>query len=84
MSPITARATHRRVLSYHAQQLAILLSKLDQGLRLAGIDPDHDRQYLDVVATIRETHYKIGTLGKATCGSEVAAEMYLDNRGLTP
>lgn len=83
MSPITAKATHRRVLSYHIQQLAMLLNSLDQGLRIAGIDPEYDRQHLDMVATLKEMRYKLESLGKETCAI-TSAFIYLDSRGLTP
>ena len=82
MNPITAKATELRVLQHHAQQLQIQLSKLDQGLSLAGIDPHRYPQHILLSLTIRSVHRTIGELSaiKATA----IAEMYEDNRGLTP
>ncbi|MNV85366.1 hypothetical protein D3C71_1793160 [compost metagenome] len=82
MSPITARATEIRVMQYHAQQLATVLSKLDQGLLLCGKNPEqhHVREHL--VSALRVVHGHIGTLLGAQ--SLARSEEYLDNRGLTP
>lgn len=82
MSPITARATQLSVLRYHVQQLTTLLSKLDQGLRLCGIDPEKDVLRRQMVDAIRAVHGKIGAL--MCSNSVVASQMYADNRGLTP
>jgi hypothetical protein len=82
MSPITAKATERRVLDYHVQQLKVLLSKLDQGLVLAGVDPEDCHHRRTLVYVIRECHARIGSLCKAS--ADTRGQMYLDNRGLTP
>lgn len=82
MSPITAKATERRVLDYHVQQLQKNLSQLRQGLVLAGFNPEDHKIYRGLVSAIRETHSAIGALCKVEC--DTRGQMYLDNRGLTP
>lgn len=82
MSPITAKATHLSVLRYHVQQLTVLLSRLDQGLLLSGQTPESHPIRSHLVEAIRMSHSQIGTL--MCTKSVVAAEMYADNRGLTP
>lgn len=76
MNPITAKATELRVLTHHAGALQIQLSKLNQGLRLAGVDPESNHHHKVLVEAIRSVHTAIGAM--------TTAEMYLDNRGLTP
>lgn len=84
MSPITQRATLKRVLEYHAQQLQIQLSRLEQGLKLAGNDAERFSEDIrtDLVDCIRLVHVRIGTL--YSMESDGVADMYFDNRGLHP
>ena len=82
MNPITAKATELRVLQHHAQQLQIQLSKLDQGLRLAGVNPERYPQHILLSLTIRSVHRTIGELSALKVNA--IAETYLDNRGLHP
>lgn len=82
ISPITAKATEIRVLQYHAQQLSVVLSKLDQGLSLCNVNPELHSTHVSLVSHLRATHNHIGTLIGAS--AVVNAEMYEDNRGLTP
>ena len=82
INPITARSTEIRVLQYHAQQTSILLSKLDQGLLLCDTNPEAHLIRESLVGHLRATHGRIGTLIGAS--AVVNAEMYEDNRGLTP
>lgn len=82
MSPITARATEIRVLQYHANELAVLLSRLDQGLLLSGQNPETNIVRAHLVESIRVSHGRIGTLIGAQ--ALVNADQYEDNRGLTP
>lgn len=82
MNPITAKATELRVLQHHAQQLQIQLSKLAQGLRLAGIDPEKYCFYTNLVEELREVHAHIGYISALKVNA--IAAMYEDNRGLHP
>ena len=82
MNPITAKATELRVLQHHAQQLQIQLSKLDQGLRLAGIDPDTYHHHVFLAAALKALHCSIGELSALKVNA--IAEMYLDSRGFHP
>lgn len=82
ISPITAKATEIRVLQHHAQQLAEILSRLDQGLSLCNVNPELHSTRVSLVGHLRATHAHIGALIGAS--AVVNAEMYEDNRGLTP
>ncbi len=88
MSPITARATEIRVLQHHAQQLTIVLSRLDQGLLLSGQNPETHIVRMHLVETIRMSHGRISELlADKVVVQDYAfdeVDMYLDNRGLTP
>jgi hypothetical protein len=82
MNPITVRATEIMVLQYHAQEVAKVLSRLDQGLLLCGGNPEAHLIRDSLVGHLRTTHGRIGILTGAKV--LVNADQYKDNRGLTP